>query len=112
MVTPEDERNLKRRAWAYGYISRAATPPPAYGSDEWLALPEGPDKWAAVVIAGEALKYEEDHYLEKTLYELEHMAQANKRLDDEEFAARKEAWQQEYGNKSYRPHPVNRTEAA
>ncbi len=48
-MSPAEER----RAWAYGLISRAATPPPAYGSLEWLALPDGPEKVAAVVLAAE-----------------------------------------------------------
>lgn len=44
----------QRRAWAYALISRCQTPPAAYGSEAWLALPDGPEKVAAVVIAAEA----------------------------------------------------------
>lgn len=49
MVSPGEQR----RAWAYALISRAKTPPPFYGSLEWLALPDGPEKVAAVVLAAE-----------------------------------------------------------
>lgn len=108
-MTPEETaRTRKRRAWAYSYTSRVSTPPPAYGTDEWLALPEGAEKWAAVVIAAEGLKYEEDHFLENLDHELRHMWRVNKALEDRDFAARREAHQREYGNKSYDPHPANR----
>lgn len=43
-----------RRKWAYSLIQRASQPPPAYGSPEWCALPEGsPEKVAAVKVAAE-----------------------------------------------------------
>jgi hypothetical protein len=43
-----------RRRWAYGLIRKIKTPPPSYGSEAWLALPDGSDeKIAAVVIAAE-----------------------------------------------------------
>jgi hypothetical protein len=37
----------QRRRWAYAMISRCARPGPAYGSPEWLMLPDGPEKVAA-----------------------------------------------------------------
>ena len=43
----------QRRAWAWSLISRAENPPPFYGSLGWLALPDGPEKVAAVVLAAE-----------------------------------------------------------
>ena len=44
----------QRRAWAYAMVSRCQTPPPAYGSPEWLALPDGSvEKVAAVILAAE-----------------------------------------------------------
>jgi hypothetical protein len=46
---------FRRRRWAYRMIQQSPTPPPVYGSPEWLALPEGsPEKVAAVVRAAEA----------------------------------------------------------
>lgn len=43
-----------RRAWAYARISLCPTPPVAYGSPEWLALPDrSPEKWAAIILAAE-----------------------------------------------------------
>ncbi len=72
MVSPEE----RRRAWAYALVSRARRPPPAYGSLEWLALPESSaEKVAAVVLAAE-----------KTMLDWE----AAKRLEDQVFAAMRE----------------------
>lgn len=104
----EYERTRQRQRWAYGYTSRVSTPPPAYGTDEWLALPEGAEKWAAVVIAAEALKHEEDHYLENLDVEMRHIWHVNKALEDQDFAARRDAHQREYGSKTYNLHPANR----
>lgn len=57
----------RRREWAYAMISRCKTPPPGYGTPEWLALPDGVEKVAAVILAAEkcaidaeAAKAEED----------------------------------------------------
>lgn len=49
LVSPAEQR----RVWAYALVSRCPAPPPAYGSIEWLALPDGPEKVAAVVLAAE-----------------------------------------------------------
>lgn len=82
----------RRRAWAYALVSRAATPPPAYGSLEWLELPDGPEKTAAVVLAAE-----------KCLIDWE----GQKALEDQVFAdQRKEhrdAWNVRAG--CFRPDP-------
>jgi hypothetical protein len=87
-VTPAEER----RAWAYALISRASTPPPAYGSPQWLALPDGPEKVAAVVLAAE-----------KCLIDWE----SQKVLDDQVFAAERkahrDAWDSQRGR--FRPDP-------
>lgn len=100
-MSPEEQ---ERRRWAYAYTSRCASPPPAYGSPEWCALPDGPEKVAAVVIAAEALVvYDELRDMAMESYRL-----AGKRGEDQEFRQRKAEHRQEWGNKSYRPHPVNR----
>lgn len=86
-----------RRAWAYGLISRASSPPPRYGSPEWLALPEGPEKVAAVVIAAEAWASSGD-VLEETLrVQLDAARQAHlKAAEDEAYRAHREAWRRDW----------------
>lgn len=85
-MSPAEER----RAWAYGLISRAATPPPAYGSLEWLALPDGPEKVAAVVLAAE-----------KCLLDWE----AAKAAEDAAWLAARDQHRASWNGKGFRPDP-------
>ena len=92
-MTPGEQR----RAWAYAMVARCKTPPPAYGSRDWLALPDGSaEKVAAVVIAAESWALEGD-FLEQSLRtEVEALQRAHKAAEDAEFCARRdghrEAW--------------------
>lgn len=87
MVTPGEQR----RAWAYALISRATEPPPAYGSSEWLALPESsPEKVAAVVLAAE-----------KCLIDWE----ADKAARDAAWLAAKEQHKASWTGRGFRPDP-------
>jgi hypothetical protein len=80
-----------RRAWAYALISRAATPPPAYGSPEWLALPESsPEKVASVVLAAE-----------KCLIDWE----ADKAAQDAAFVAARDQHRAAWNGRGFRPDP-------
>ncbi|WP_028646664.1 DUF2742 domain-containing protein [Nocardiopsis sp. CNT312] len=57
-----------RREWARRLIARGntTTPPPAYGTPAWCALPEAhPAKIAAVVLAAEAWAWGTDPLPEK-----------------------------------------------
>jgi hypothetical protein len=87
MVSPAEQR----RAWAYALISRAATPPPAYGSVEWLALPDGPERVAAVILAAEkfALDWE-----------------AQKAAEDAAFADRRSLHKTSWTGREFRPDPA------
>lgn len=86
-----------RRRWAYGLISRTNTPPPQYGSPEWLALPDGPEKVASVVIAAEAWASSGD-VLEETLRaQVEAERQAHlKAAEDEAYRAHRDAWRRDW----------------
>jgi hypothetical protein len=95
----------RRKAWARHYIS-AAPDAPAYGTPEWLALPDGLEKVAAVVRAAECWQTD----LEATLDRLrdEHRAGAltAKLAEDAEYVEERNAHRREYGRKSYKPHPA------
>ncbi len=83
-----DER---RRQWAYALISRCAEPPPSYLSAEWLALPDGPKKVAAVVLAAEAFAMEWE---------------SRKAAEDVAFRADAEAHRSSWTGRGFRPDPA------
>ena len=97
MVTPEEVR----RAWAYAYTSQCSSPPPAYGSPEWCALPDGPEKVAAVVIAAEALV----NYDRLRDLELEALAWAAKQTQDVAFRDSADAHRRAWTGRAFRPDP-------
>jgi len=81
-----------RRRWARRLIARCEGKPPTYGTGEWLALPEGDGrKVAAVVLAAESWAAEGDELETRLRAEVEAMRLAHKRLEDEEYAARRDA---------------------
>ena len=95
----------ERRAWALALMSRANGRPPAYGSPEWLALPDGPEKVAAVVRAAETL------VIERALRDAEIEAWRKAAEDVAWQAARdrhKAAWDAQRGR--FRPDPAIATE--
>lgn len=76
-----------REGWAAQLIARAPDAP-SYGSPEWLALPEGsPAKVAAVVRAAECWAVDGDELEERLRREVLALSHANKRAEDEEYAA-------------------------
>ncbi len=80
-----------RRAWAYALIAKAQRPVPRYGSPAWLALPDGPLKTAACVVAAESWASEIDNLEENLRVQLEAEREAFKRLEDEANLARRNA---------------------
>ena len=94
--------------WARGLITRAASPVPIYGSSEWLALPDGPAKVAAVVVAAESWARDGDTLIERLEAEVASEREAFKAAEDAAYVARRDAWRREWGSRDYRPHPVNR----
>ena len=82
-------------------MSRANGRPPSYGSPEWLALPDGPEKVAAVVRAAETL------VIERELRDKELLSWRKAAEDVAWQAARdrhKAAWDAQRGR--FRPDPA------
>jgi len=78
----------QRRRWAYSLIRKAEMPPPSYGSEAWLALPDGSDdKVAAVVVAAEAWAVDGDNVEGRLRDELEDRAAAEKHVEDADYQA-------------------------
>ena len=69
----------ERSEWARRMIARAAAPVPAYGSTEWLALPDGDArKVASVVAAAESWALDGDELEERLRAECMALSWANK----------------------------------
>jgi hypothetical protein len=103
VVTADEQR----RRWAYALTSRCDTPPPSYGSPEWLALPDGPEKVAAVVIAAECWAFDGDH-LEQTLRaELEFSRHAHKAAEDAAYRERRDAHRATWTGRGFLPDRSN-----
>jgi hypothetical protein len=94
----------QRRRWAYRLISRCATPGPAYGSPEWLALPDGPEKVAAVVRAAECWATEGDDLLENLRAEIELSQAALKATEDADYIASRDAHRADWTGGGFRPN--------
>lgn len=98
---PTQEVAEARRAWAVALMLRAEGTPPAYGTAEWVALPDCPEKVAAVVRAAECWVLEHELFLER-------LAAEQKSAEDREFQAAKErhraAWDGQRGR--FRPDPA------
>jgi hypothetical protein len=92
----------RRRAWAYAMISRCRKPPAKYGSPEWLALPDGPEKVAAVVLAAEAWAIDGDTLLERLEAEVRFEREAFKATEDAAYLARAEAHRQAWTGTGFR----------
>lgn len=92
----------ERRRWAYGYLSRVSRPGPAYGSPEWLALPEGPEKWASVVRAAECFAIDGDTLLERLEAEVRFEREAFKATEDAEYLARAAAHRESWTGTGFR----------
>lgn len=86
-MSPEETR----RAWAYAMISRCQAPPPAYGSLEWLALPDGSiRKVAAVILAAEKCAIDSEFA---------------KQAEDRRWAAQKAEHRAVWTGNGFRPDP-------
>lgn len=88
----------QRRQWARGMVSRAAGVVPDYLSDEWVALPDGPEKVAAVVRAAECWA------VDCELRDLEFLIlrHAHKRAEDSAFVARGADHAQQWTGRGFR----------
>ena len=92
-----------RRAWNADRRTRAATVAsartwPAYGSREWLALPEeSPLRWCGVLLAAECWARAGDELEESSRAEVELAARAHKADEDADYLARRDAHRAEFG---------------
>ena len=99
----------ERRRWAYGLISRASTPPPRYGSPEWYALPDGPEKVASCVIAAEAWASAGDCLEETLRAQLHAEREAHlKAAEDAAYREQRDAWRRDWlpGLPGFRTDPT------
>ena len=79
-------------------IQQSPTPPPPYGSPEWLALPEGsPARMAAVVRAAEAWA-QGDNLEDHLRLEVDLSRHAFKADEDDEYQARAAAHREQWRN--------------
>ena len=87
----------ERSEWARRMIVRAGAPVSAYGSAEWLALPEGDSrKVAAVVVAAEARARESDQLEESLWAECIAASRAHKVAEDARHFASRDAHREEW----------------
>lgn len=97
----------ERRGWALAMMGRARGDYPRYGTPEWLALPDGPEKVAAVVRAAESFA------LECELFD-EWLAAETKAAEDHAWRNARDrqraAWDAQRGR--FRPDPTIAAEVA
>lgn len=92
-----DRRMMARRSWAYAMVSRCTSPPPIYGSPEWMALTDGDvRKVAAVVNAAECWARQGDELEENLRAEVAALRAAHKANDDADYVARREQHRREW----------------
>jgi hypothetical protein len=102
-----------RRRWAERMIRAAGKPIPRYGSPEWLALPDGDRrKVAGVVVAAENWALDGDELEKRLRREVELLAAAYKRHDDEDYEARREAHRAEWSGLPSQVVRIDRARAA
>lgn len=94
LAGPSLELILDRRRWALALIQRAKAPVPPYGSQEWLALPDGPEKVCAVVFAAECWAVDGDDLDER-----------QKQLEDEQWQQRRDAHREKWRDGHPKPNP-------
>lgn len=82
-----------RRRWSAALIERAPDAP-AYGSPEWCALPEGPEKVAAVVRAAECWARDGDDLTERLRVDVEASQTAYRAAEDADWLAHRD-WHRE-----------------
>jgi hypothetical protein len=88
---------IRRRTWSYRMAARCDTPPPVFGSREWLDLPDGDyRKIAGVVNAAECWATEGDDLPERLAEEVEQSRVAFKQTEDADYVARAQAHRREW----------------
>lgn len=95
---------MGRREWAQVLMARAPSAP-LYGSPEWEALPDGPEKVAAVVRAAEAWVVEGERLPEQVRVDVEAIQRAYKDGVDDEFHRRADEHQARWSTLATLPTP-------
>ncbi len=95
-----------RRAWAAKYLA-VGVGAPAYGTAEWLALPDGPLKVAAVVRAAECWVRESEELPTTLRAEIDALRAAYKTGEDDGFRVRSESHRRAWDGRAgcFRPDP-------
>lgn len=95
---PQEALTYARRAWARALIERAKPHPlPAYGSAEWLSLPDAhPAKVGAVVVAAESWVTDAENAPTSLLTEVEALARGHKSAEDAAYVDGMDAHRQEW----------------
>ena len=102
---------MTRMEWARRYIA-AAPDAPAYGTPEWLALPDGPEKVAAVVRAAECWATEGDDLEHRLAAELEALRRHDKAAEDAAFHEAATSHRKHWTGRGFRPDPSIEAEVA
>ena len=101
-----DRTAYRRRRRASGLIARAATPPPLYGSTEYLALPkDDPRALASMAVAAECWAFQADNLVRDLQLELRLAWEANKRQEDAEYQARARQHAEDWRHLARSPRP-------
>ena len=95
----------QRKAWARQLISRAPDAP-IYGSAAFLAMPDGPEKVAAVVKAAECWLTELEDGLERLRAEHLGAALQEKSSSDAAYVEQRDQWRREWTGQGFRPDPA------
>jgi hypothetical protein len=94
-----------RKAWAARFIA-AAPADVVYGSEAWLALPEGPAKWGVAVRAAECWQTDLEATLERLRADHRGAVIAAKLAEDLEWSERADAHRREWTGRGFRRSPA------
>ena len=95
----------RRKSWARELIRRAPTAP-LYGSEEFLALADGPEKVASVVKAAESYLTELEDGLARLRAECLGTAHEAKLAEDAEYVRNRDEWRRAWTGRGFRPDPA------
>ena len=95
-----------RRSWVRSMLADVPRPIPKFGSPQWLALPDGDRrKVAGVVVAAESYARDADELEDRLRAEVDALRLADKRADDAEYVARRDAHRESWTGRGFKPDP-------
>ena len=95
-----------RRAWAKALRDRAQGPVPVYGSPEWVALPDGPEKVAACVAAAERCVYQDEITDLETTATARWLTHLHDLAEQGDWEARQQYHRRSWTGQAFRPDPA------